>query len=144
MAVFSLIDPLLESGGQRIMTEPQASNGAHENITADALDVNEVAREIRQAAEQARLSMVKTLNDSALTLRKQTRAAGADAEVIKAVDEVAHGFEKAAVYLHGHNVDEIRKDAQKTVEENSTWIIIAVLIVGVILGLLLRGGNDKK
>lgn len=121
------------------------SNGNHtemkEVVDQITTDAGELAREVRQKADDARKSMVKTLNDSALNLRQQTREAGANEEVVKAVDDIAKGFERAAVYLNTHSVDDIRKDAEKTVKQNSTLILAIVLIVGVVIGLILRGGD---
>lgn len=122
------------------------TNGNHAEEIKDVVeqistDAGELARELRQKADDARKGMVKTLNDSALTMREQLRESGAGDEVIKTVDEIAKGFEKAATYLNNHSVDEIRQDATKTVKENSTLILAIVLIVGVIIGLMMRGSD---
>lgn len=122
------------------------SNGNHAEEIKDVVDqissdAGELARELRQKADDARKGMVKTLNDSALTMREQLREAGAGDEVVKAVDDIAKNFEKAASYLNNHSVDEIRQDATKTVKENSTLILAIVLIVGVIIGLMMRGSD---
>lgn len=119
-------------------------SAAPESTGAANADASELARELRQQADAARKTMIKTLNDSALTLRQVTRDAGAPQEVTGAVDDVAKGFERAATYLHDHTVDEIRQDAETTVKENSTVILIIVLIIGVFVGLMLRGGDKKK
>ncbi|MDZ4769122.1 MAG: hypothetical protein SGJ24_08345 [Chloroflexota bacterium] len=114
---------------------------AADQISAEAV---ELARELRQTADEARKGMIRTLNESALNLRQGTRDAGGSPEIVGAVDQVAKGFERAASYLDERTVDEIRQDAEQTIKQNSTLIIIVVLIVGVILGVLLRGSGDKK
>jgi hypothetical protein len=122
------------------------SNGNHteelkEVVEQIAGDASEMARELRQKADDARKVMVKTLNDGALNMREQLHEAGAAEEVVKAVDDIAKGFERAAGYLNNHSVEEIRQDATKTVKENSTVILVIVLIIGVIIGLMMRGSD---
>ncbi|MBK8020559.1 MAG: hypothetical protein IPK19_03785 [Chloroflexi bacterium] len=101
----------------------------------------DVARELRQKADDVRKGMVRTLNDSALKLREQAREDPADVDAQKKADEIAKQIERAASYLSTHSVDDIRKDAEETVKKNSTLILAVVLIVGVIIGLLMRNGD---
>lgn len=101
----------------------------------------DVARELRQKADDVRKGMVRTLNDSALKLREQAREDPADIDAQKKADEIAKQIERAASYLSTHSVDDIRKDAEETVKKNSTLILAVVLIVGVIIGLLMRNGD---
>ncbi len=107
-------------------------------------EISELGRELRQTADEARKGMIRALNEGALNLRQGAREAGAPKEVVGAVDDVAKGFERAANYLNAHTVDEIRKDAEDTIRQNSTTLLVIMLIVGVVIGLLLRGGDRKK
>ncbi|MBL8134385.1 MAG: hypothetical protein JNL42_21160 [Anaerolineae bacterium] len=106
-----------------------------------AAEASELARELHHKADDVRKGMVKSLNESALKLREQARQGDAGADAQKTADEVAKQMERAASYLSTHSVEDIRKDAEQTVRKNSTLILAIVLIVGVVIGLILRGSD---
>lgn len=112
-----------------------ASNSAHE-----------LGREAHHQAEAAKSDMVKTLYDTAKNLRKQAHDAGASHEVRDRVDDVADGFEKAAGYLKHNDYQDIGEDAVQTVRSYPLQTLAIVLVIGVIIGLILRDNrphNDK-
>lgn len=104
--------------------------------------LEELGREVQHHAENAKSDMVKTLYEAAKTLRKQTHDAGATPDVQRRADDVATGFEKAAGYLKHNSYNEIGEDAVKTVKNYPVQTLAVVLVIGVIIGLLLRGGKD--
>jgi len=107
-------------------------------------NVEELGREARHAADHAKEDMVKTLYDAAKNLRKQARDAGISSDVVKGVDDIATGFEKAATYLKKHSYEDMGEEAVKTVRQHPTQTLAIVLIIGVIIGLLLRGTSAHK
>ena len=116
-----------------------------EKIADDAVkSFEELGREVHHHAENAKSDMVKTLYDTAKTLRKQARDAGAPHEVLGRVDDVATGFEKAAGYLKHNSYADIGEDAVHKAKANPIQTMAIVLVIGVIIGLLLRGGNNRS
>lgn len=121
-------------------------NGKHdaEKIVDDvSKSVSELGREIHHHAESTKTDMVKALYEAAKTLRRETREAGAESNVQHRVDDVATSFEKAAGYLKRNSVSDIGEDAVKTAKRNPTQTMAILFIIGVVIGLLLRGGNSN-
>jgi hypothetical protein len=106
--------------------------------------IDELAREASHQADGAKTEMVKNLYDAAKNMRKQARDAGLNDEVLDRVDDVAVGFEKAASYLKNNSYEDIGQDAVKTVKTYPMQIMAIVFVVGVIIGLLMRGDNNKS
>ena len=114
-----------------------------EQIADDATkSFEELGREVHHHAENAKTDMVKTLYDAAKTLRKQARETGAPHEVVERVDDVATGFEKAAGYLKRNSYGDIGEDAVKTAKTYPMQTMAIILVIGVMIGLLLRGGGS--
>jgi hypothetical protein len=114
-----------------------------ERLADDAgKNLGEMGREIHHHAENAKTDMVKNLYDAAKTLRKQARDAGASHDVQDRVDDVATGFEKAASYLKHNSYEDMGEDAVKTVKRYPMQAFAVVLVIGVIIGLLLRGSDQ--
>src|SRR4051812_11467425 len=117
---------------------------AAERIADDATkSFEELGREVHHHAETAKTDMVKTLYDAAKTLRKQARDTGAPHEVVGRVDDVAVGFEKAASYLKRNSYGDISGDAVKTAKTYPVQTMAIILVIGVIIGLLLRGSDQN-
>jgi len=115
-------------------------NERAERIADDASkNFEELGREVHHHAEHAKSDMVKTLYDAAKALRKQARDAGARGDVVDHVDNVAEGFEKAASYLKHNSYSDIGEDAVHKAKSNPIQTMAIVLVIGVIIGLLLRG-----
>ncbi len=106
--------------------------------------IHELGREAHQQAEAAKTEMVKTLYDTAKNLRKQAHDAGASHEARERIDSVANGFEKAASYLKHNDYGEIGEDAVKTVQRYPLQVMAIILVIGVIIGLILRGSGDDE
>jgi ElaB/YqjD/DUF883 family membrane-anchored ribosome-binding protein len=104
--------------------------------------ISELGREINHHAESAKTDMVKALYDAAKMLRKESRAAGAANDVQHRVDDVATSFEKAAGYLKRNSYREIGDDAVKTARRNPMQTMAIIFIIGVVIGLLLRGDDS--
>jgi ElaB/YqjD/DUF883 family membrane-anchored ribosome-binding protein len=119
-------------------------NGGAEKIADDTTkSFEELGREVHHHAENAKSDMVKTLYDAAKTLRKQARDTGAPHEVVGHVDNVAEGFEKAASYLKHNSYADIGEDAVHKAKNNPVQTMAIFLVIGVIIGLLLRGSSSS-
>ena len=116
-----------------------------EKLADDAAkSMGEIGREVNHQAENAKSEMVKALYETAKTLRRETREAGVSDEVQTRVDDVAKGFEKAAGYLKTNSYSEIGEDAVTTVKRYPMQTIAVIFVIGVIIGLLLRGSNSSN
>lgn len=123
-------------------------NGKHdeaEKVVDDAArSASEVGRELHHHAENAKSEMVKALYEAAKTLRRESREAGAGDEVQARIDDLAKGFEKAAGYLKRNSYGEIGEDAAQHVRRNPAQSLAVVFVIGVIIGLLLRGSSPRN
>lgn len=117
------------------------SEHLHEAADHAAEDLREVGRELRQKANELRKDIVGQLNKAASTLRQEAREKSADPSLHKSVDEAATGLEKAAVFLNNHSVEDMGAEAVKTVKRSPMRSLAVVFVVGVVIGLLLRGGS---
>lgn len=106
-------------------------------------DLGEVGRELRHKANEIRKDAVSQLNKAAETMRREVRTSSEDAAAHKTADEVAKGLEKAAHYLNTHSVEQMGDEATKVVKRNPMRVMLIALGVGLILGLLMRGGDKK-
>jgi len=115
-----------------------------EDIAAEAADnLRDLGRNARSSAEDVKKQSVRLLNEAADTIRREARERGASKDVRGSADDVAKGLERAAHYLKRHSYEDMSEDVTKTVQRNP-WRIMAILfVVGVIVGLVLRGDNDK-
>ena len=117
------------------MTQP---NGAEEVLKQEFADFK---REAYQKAEEARKETAKQLNHVAETIRKEVREGKADAEAVKRADEIAGRLEKTANYLNYHSVDQMGEEATRIVTRNPWRAVVVALIVGLFIGLLMRGSK---
>ena len=116
-----------------------ATNGKEtvEDKVAD-LDINELRREALATADEVRKEAAKKLNAAAETIRKEVRDKEADTEAVEKADEVAAHLEKTAHYLDDHTVEQMTEDARTVVVENPWRAVLVALVIGIVLGLLLR------
>lgn len=130
----------MTTNGKHTPVEDQA-----EKLADDvSKSVSEIGRELNHQAESAKTEMVKALYEAAKTLRKETREAGVSDDVQDRVDDVAKGFEKAAGYLKTNSYSEIGEDAVHTVKRYPVQTMAIFLVIGVIIGMLLRGSSDSN
>jgi hypothetical protein len=106
--------------------------------------LDELAREASHQADSAKTEMVKNLYDAAKNMRKQARDAGLNDDVLDRVDDVAIGFEKTASYLKNKSYEDIGQDAVKTAKTYPLQIMAILFVVGVVIGLLMRGDSNKS
>jgi ElaB/YqjD/DUF883 family membrane-anchored ribosome-binding protein len=106
---------------------------------------SEWGRDARKRAEDLKTDVAKQLTGAAETLRREARDAKADTEALKHVDATAQHLEKAAVYLKNNSFEQMASTATKQVQqsnaENPWRNLLIVLVIGIIIGLLLRGGR---
>jgi ElaB/YqjD/DUF883 family membrane-anchored ribosome-binding protein len=124
------------------------SNGAADQKKAEDLakeaaqELQELRRELRKRAEDVRKETVKQLNKAAETIRKEAHEAAIEDEFKDSADNIAKGLEKAASYLNSRTVDDMGEDASRVVRKNPLRAVIISLIVGVLLGMMMRGDKD--
>ncbi len=106
-------------------------------------DLGEIARELRQKANDVRKEAVKQLNHAAETIRREAHDKTEDASAHKSADEVAKGLEKAAHYLNNNSVEQMEKEARRVVRKNPFPSVLVALGIGMVIGLLLNSGNKK-
>jgi ElaB/YqjD/DUF883 family membrane-anchored ribosome-binding protein len=114
-----------------------------EQIRSEAEDsLHDLSRNARQSAEDVKKEAVRLLNNAADTIRRESRERGASHDVRDSADEVAHGLERAAHYLKRNSYEDIGQDVSKTVQRNPWRTVGIIFVVGVIIGLMLRGGDE--
>ncbi|MDL1901116.1 hypothetical protein FBR02_10145 [Anaerolineae bacterium CFX9] len=118
---------------------------AVEELAADASkSLRELGREARKRADEAKSQAVKGLHEAAERLRREAHERGAEGEALEKVNETASGLERAAAYLKRHSYEQIGSDVEKKVKQNPLPLIALIFFIGVIAGLMLRGGGDRK
>ena len=117
-----------------------ATTNGKEKVEAKVaeFDINELRREALSAADEIRKEAAKKLNVAAETIRKEVRDKEVDAEAVEKADEVAAHLEKTAHYLDDHTVEQMTEDATTVVVENPWRAVLVALVIGIVLGLILR------
>ena len=110
------------------------NNGIPENVKDAGDKVQELAREAYKKADGTRKDAVKKLFEVADELRAQARETSGEAR--DNVNDMARNLERAANYLNSRTVDQV-EEAKDTASNNPLKSTVAVLIVGIIIGLLL-------
>ncbi len=115
-----------------------------EKLADDAArGVGEFGREARKRAEDLKDDLAGQLFQAASSLRKEARAAKAGDDAIRAADKMSKNLEKAGSYLRRHSLDDMGDDATRAVRRNPWRIVLIALAIGVVIGVLLRGDNDR-
>jgi hypothetical protein len=127
---------------------PGQKNGSVSEQAQQAADEaakrwSELGREARKRADEAKKEAVKGLNSVAETLRRETREAGVSHEVSENVDQIAKGLEHAATYLRKHSYEDMGEDVKRVVRGNPLRTLTFIFIVGLVIGLLLRGNGHN-
>jgi ElaB/YqjD/DUF883 family membrane-anchored ribosome-binding protein len=108
-----------------------------------AKELREFGREARRKADEAKKDVVGKLYEAAEGIRREVREAKAAKETTESADKIAHGLEKAAHYLNRNSFDDMGEDVERVVKRNPLPTVGIVLLVGIILGLLLRGDGKR-
>lgn len=115
-----------------------------EQIANDAADsLRELGRTARGTADDVKKEAVKLLNTAAETIRKEARHAGASHEIRGGADDIAQGLERAAHYLKRNSFEDMGDDMASEVRRNPWRAVGMVFVVGLVIGMLLRGGDDE-
>jgi uncharacterized protein YukE len=121
------------------------TNGTEERVHETAQEVSEelreLGRELRHRADDVRKEAAKQLNTAAQTIRKEVRQAGAEGDIQEKADDLAKGLEKAASYLNSRSVEQLGGDATRVVQHYPLRAVFITFIIGLLLGLMLRGDN---
>lgn len=112
----------------------ETTNGAEKT----EIDVNEIRREALEKADEIRKEAAKKLNTAAETIRKEVRENEGDAEAVARADEIAGHLERTAVYLNNNTLEQMGEDATEVVVKNPWQAVLVALVIGVILGLMMR------
>lgn len=120
-----------------------------EQIASEAIDSlrdvsRDVGRDARGRAEDVKKDAVKLLHNAADSIRHEARRSGANREVRESVDSVARGLEHAAHYLKRHSYEDMGKDMTRGVQANPWRTMAIIFVVGVLLGLMLRGDDNNN
>lgn len=114
-----------------------------EQLASEAADsLREIGRGARDQADDVKKDAVRLLNDAADTIRKEARARGSK-QVKGGADDVAKSLEQAAHYLKRHSFEDMGEDVVETVKSNPWKTLGIIFVVGLIIGLIMRGGDDK-
>ncbi len=119
-----------------------AADNAEQMAKEAAKELQELRRELRKRAEDVRKETVKQLNKAAETIRKEAHEATIEDEFKQSADNIARGLEKAASYLNSRTVDQMGEDATRVVQKNPIRAVVIALIVGLLMGLMMRGDKD--
>jgi ElaB/YqjD/DUF883 family membrane-anchored ribosome-binding protein len=115
-------------------------NGSAEKRTEEV--AQELGRELRNRAEDVRKETVKQLNKAAATIRKEARESDAGGELKQSADDIAKGLEKAASFLNSRNIDQMGQEATRVVQKNPIRAVVIALIVGLLVGIMMKGDKD--
>lgn len=121
------------------------NNGEHgEELAQETVKaMNELGRSARKRADDAKKEAVKGLNSAAESLRREARELGANPEIRGSVDEVARGLERTAIYLRKHSYEQMGQDVSRAVKGTSFRTFLIVFVVGVVVGLMMRGDDTE-
>jgi ElaB/YqjD/DUF883 family membrane-anchored ribosome-binding protein len=123
------------------MDDTNGADKAEDLAKEAAKELNELTRELRHRAEDVRKEAVKQLNKAADTIRKEAHTSEIE-ELKQSADDLAKGLEKAANFLNSRTVDKMSEDATRIVQKNPMRTAVVALIIGLLLGLMMRGDKD--
>jgi hypothetical protein len=122
------------------------SNG-HKKLEAlkddAAQELREFGREVRHKANDAKKDVVGKLYDVAETIRREVRESKAGREARRSADNVAHSLERAAHYINRHSFEDMGEDVEKIVRRPPVRIVLIALVLGIVVGLILRNSNRR-
>ena len=110
------------------------------NVTQERMD--EIGKRLGEGAEVARTSIAKRIAEAASTIRTEiddNKDLDKDARV--RATNIVDGLDSAAKYLETNTLDDIEDDAREVISDNPWQAIITALVIGLIVGWLLKG-ND--
>lgn len=120
-----------------------ASEQAQKIADDAAKSWNELGRQARKRADEAKKEAVKGLNSVADALRREAHEMGAGHEASENVDQIAQGLEHAATYLRKHSYEDMGEDVKRVVRGSPFRTLTIIFIVGLVIGLLLRGNGHN-
>ena len=124
------------------MADSNGADNAEELAKQAAKELQELRRELKKRAEDVRKETAKQLNKAAETIRKEAREATIQDEFKTGADDIAKGLEKAATFLNSRSVDQMGEDATRVVQKNPIRAVVVALIVGLLMGMMMRGDRD--
>ncbi len=102
--------------------------------------LQDVGRELRSRANDARQDIAQQLKNAAGSIRKELNEADIDEDAMAQAARVVQQLDNAASYLESHTIEDIEANATETVRENVWQSLLITLVIGVIIGFLL--GRD--
>src|SRR5688500_15138830 len=105
--------------------------------------LRELSRNARSTGEDVKKEAIKLLNNAADLIRREARQTNASKEVRGGADDVARGLEKAAHYLKKNSFEDMGEDMTKSVQRNPWRTIGIIFVVGIIIGMMLRGDDER-
>ena len=104
-------------------------------------EVNELGRQLNQRAEDVRQEVVNQLHSAAQFIRKEARGRKIDPAIKANADRLAKGLEKGANYLNSRDVEQLGQEVTRVVRRNPIRTLAVVFIIGLVIGLRLRGDD---
>jgi len=124
----------------------QDASDAAENLERTIDDARErlddVTKRLGEGAETARKGISKRLAEAASAIRTELdKADELDDDAREQANKLIDRLNSASKYLEAHNLDEIEDDAREVVTENPWRAILIAFVFGLVIGMLLRGGQ---
>ncbi len=94
-------------------------------------------RDARRSAVQRVYGIKDSSADQLIVAAERIRAEAfrsGDEVAIRQAQQLSHSLERAAVYLHGHTLDQITGDATIVVQSKPWQAVLFAFLIGVIFG----------
>ncbi|WP_119065249.1 hypothetical protein [Aggregatilinea lenta] len=104
-----------------------SGNGGQSHALRDA------RRSLAQGANASKEAAADQLISAAERLRVEAVKSG-DRTVVNQAQQLSRGLERAALYLHGHTLDQITDDATELVQAKPWQAVVIAFLVGIIFG----------
>ena len=114
-----------------------------ESVDEDiANQLEDISSRVRDGAESAKGELARQLQNIAQTIRKEVGEREMEDTAVEQVEKLTDGLDQAAEFLESRTVEEIGAEAttkaKETVTKNPWQTLLALLVVGIIIGVLLR------
>ena len=104
--------------------------------------LEDISSRVRDGAESAKGELARQLQNIAQTIRKEVGEREMEDTAVEQVEKLTDGLDQAAEFLESRTVEEIGAEAttkaKETVTKNPWQTLLALLVVGIVIGVLLR------
>ena len=116
------------------------NNGSHSDGFED-IRPRAPLREARRSVIQRVYATKDTAADQLITAAERIRSEAfrsGDEVAIRQAQQIARSLERAAVYLHGHTIDQMTGGATQVVQSKPWQAVMIAFVVGIIFGRSFR------